>query len=70
MHTGGTQTVRADFAELLFVLGNAAARSAQRICRTNDDRIAIFVGEIHRRLHVVNDDRIDAGFADGEHHGS
>ena len=28
MHAGRTQTVRADFAELLFVLGNAAACSA------------------------------------------
>lgn len=68
MHAGGTQAVRADFAQLLLVLRNAAARSAERIGRAHDDRIAVFVGEIHRALHVVNDDRIDARFADGEHH--
>ena len=55
MHTGGTQAVRADFAKLLLVLRDAAARAAKRIGRAHDDRVSVFVSEIHRALHVVDD---------------
>ena len=68
MHAGGAQAVRTDFAKLLLVLRNAAARAAKRVGRTHDNRVAVFVGEIHRALHIVDDDRVDARFADGEHH--
>ena len=68
MHAGRAQAVRADLAQLALILRDAAARSAQRIGRAHDDRIAVLVGKVNRRLHIVHDHRIDARLADGEHH--
>ncbi len=39
-HAGKAQTVGADFAQLLLVVGNAAARTAQGICGAHNDGVA------------------------------
>ncbi len=49
------QASLANFAQLFFIVGEAAARSAQRVRRTHDDRIAQAFAEIDRFLHRVHD---------------
>ena len=58
---------RGDLAQFVLVVGYAAARAAQRERGTDDDGITLFIGEVHRRLHVVGDDGRYDGLTDGLH---
>ena len=67
MDGGSTEAVFGDLAEFRFVLGHAATAAAQRKGGTDDNGIADFVGEAHRRGNVVDDQRGNTGLTDGFH---
>ena len=52
---GVRQALDDDLDELFLVLGDAAASTAHRVGRADDDRVADLIGKLHSRWHILDD---------------
>ena len=54
-HTGETESVLQDLHQLMGIMGDAAAASAERISRTEHHRVADLIGKCQTVVHIFHD---------------